>query len=171
MHPRDRERALGLRGQRVTVQVGPRAGRVDQAILAAYLAHPYFTTRGPKSLDRFDFSLDPVGGLSLEDGAATLTAFAARSVALGLESLSVRPERVILCGGGRLNPALMAAIAGLLDMPVQAAEQVGWRGDSIEAEAFAYLAARTHAGLAISFPGTTGVAAPLTGGRIVQPRA
>ncbi len=148
-----------------------RAGRVDEDSLAGYLAHPYFTTRGPKSLDRFDFSLDPVAHLTLEDGAATLTAFAARAVALGLEGLSVRPGRVIVCGGGRLNPALMAAIAELLPMPVQTAEAVGWRGDSIEAEAFAYLAARTHAGLPISFPGTTGAPRPLTGGRIVQPRA
>ena len=148
-----------------------RAGRTDEGILAGYLAHPYFTTRGPKSLDRFDFSLDPVAHLTLEDGAATLTAFAARAVGLGLEGLSVRPGRVIVCGGGRLNPALMAAIAELLPMPVQTAEAVGWRGDSIEAEAFAYLAARTHAGLPISFPGTTGAPRPLTGGRIVQPRA
>ncbi len=148
-----------------------RAGRVDEDSLAGYLAHPYFTTRGPKSLDRFDFSLDPVAHLTLEDGAATLTAFAARAVGLGLEGLSVRPGRVIVCGGGRLNPALMAAIAELLPMPVQTAEAVGWRGDSIEAEAFAYLAARTQAGLPISFPGTTGAPRPLTGGRIVQPRA
>lgn len=146
-----------------------RAGRVDEAVLAAFLAHPYFQARGPKSLDRFDFSLDLVASLSLEDGAATLTAFAAESVALGLRSLGVRPTRVIACGGGRLNPALMDAIRQRLPMPVDTAEAVGWRGDSIEAEAFAYLAARTARGLPISFPGTTGVPAPITGGRIVRP--
>ena len=146
-----------------------RAGRVDEAVLTAYLAHPYFRTSGPKSLDRFDFSLEPVASLSLEDGAATLTAFAAESVALGLRSLGRRPARVIVCGGGRLNPALMDAIRTRLPMPVETAEAVGWRGDSIEAEAFAYLAARTARGLPISYPGTTGVPAPLTGGRIVRP--
>ena len=148
-----------------------RAGRVDEAVLAAYLAHPYFQTRGPKSLDRFDFSLDPVAQLSLEDGAATLTAFAAESVALGLQSLGRRPTRVIACGGGRLNPALMDAIRARLPvpMPVETAEAVGWRGDSIEAEAFAYLAARTARRLPISYPATTGVPAPITGGRIVRP--
>jgi anhydro-N-acetylmuramic acid kinase len=52
---------------------------------------------------------------------------------------------------------------------VAKAEDHGWRGDSIEAEAFAYLAARTARGLPISFPGTTGVPAPMTGGRIVEP--
>jgi anhydro-N-acetylmuramic acid kinase len=147
-----------------------RAGRVDGAILADYLSHPYFSMRGPKSLDRFDFSLEPAAALSLEDGAATLTAFAAESVAIGLRALSLRPERVIVCGGGRLNPALMDAIGARLGMPVRTAEAVGWRGDSIEAEAFAYLAARAAKGLPISFPGTTGAPAPLIGGRIVTPR-
>jgi anhydro-N-acetylmuramic acid kinase len=148
-----------------------RAGRVDEAVLAAYLAHPYFQTRGPKSLDRFDFSLDPVAGLSLEDGAATLTAFAAETVALGLRSHESTPERVIVCGGGRHNPVLMEAIARRLSVPVpvQTAEAVGWRGDSIEAEAFAYLAARAARGLPISFPATTGAPAPLTGGRLASP--
>jgi anhydro-N-acetylmuramic acid kinase len=145
-----------------------RAGQVNEAILEAYLDHPYFSARGPKSLDRFDFSLDPVSCLSLADGAATLTAFAARSVALGLEILSARPRTVIVCGGGRLNPALMEAIRERLDIPVLTAEDAGWRGDSIEAEAFAYLAARTAKGLPISFPGTTGAPRPMTGGRVAQ---
>jgi anhydro-N-acetylmuramic acid kinase len=147
-----------------------RSGRVDEAVLAHYLAHPYFARRGPKSLDRFDFSLDPVAGLSLADGAATLTAFAAAAVARGLEGLSQAPREVIVCGGGRLNPTLMEAIARLAGTPVRPAETLGWRGDSIEAEAFAYLAARTAKGLPLSFPGTTGVPSPQTGGRIVQPR-
>jgi anhydro-N-acetylmuramic acid kinase len=146
-----------------------RAGRIDEAVLAAYLAHPYFRTRGPKSLDRFDFSLEPVASLSLVDGAATLTAFAAKSVVLGLRNLGRQPTRVVVCGGGRLNPSLMDAIRTRLPMPVETAETVGWRGDSIEAEAFAYLAARSARGLPISFPATTGVPAPITGGRIVRP--
>jgi anhydro-N-acetylmuramic acid kinase len=147
------------------------AGRIDEAVLAAYLAHPYFSVSGPKSLDRFDFSLDRVAALSLEDGAATLTAFAAEAVARGLARLSEAPRRLIVTGGGRRNPVLMAQIRPRAGMPVQSAEDVGWRGDSIEAEAFAYLAARTGRGLPITFPGTTGAPAPLTGGRIAQPAA
>ncbi|MEO8926078.1 MAG: anhydro-N-acetylmuramic acid kinase [Caulobacteraceae bacterium] len=146
-----------------------RSGRIDEAIVALYLDHPHFRTLGPKSLDRFDFSLEPVAELSLEDGAATLTAFAAQAVVLGLGACSQSPRRVIVCGGGRHNPALMHAIRKRLQVPVSAAEWVGWRGDSMEAEAFAYLAARTFTGLPISFPGTTGVAEPLPGGRIVRP--
>jgi anhydro-N-acetylmuramic acid kinase len=146
-----------------------RVGTVDEAVLAAYLDHPYFRRTGAKSLDRFDFSLDPVAALSLEDAATTLTAFAAETVAIGLRSRHEAPRRVIVCGGGRHNPVLMAEIARRSSIPVATAEDVGWRGDSIEAEAFAYLAARTARGLPISFPGTTGVAAPMVGGRIATP--
>jgi anhydro-N-acetylmuramic acid kinase len=146
-----------------------RAGRVHEPALQAYLSHPYFSALGPKSLDRFDFSLDVVSGLSLEDGAATLTAFAARAVAISLERLALRPREVILCGGGRHNPVLVEAIARHAAIPARPAEGVGWRGDSIEAEAFAYLAARGRLGLPISFPGTTGVPAAMSGGRLAEP--
>jgi anhydro-N-acetylmuramic acid kinase len=146
-----------------------RAGRVDEAVLADYLRHPYFASRGPRSLDRLDFSLAPVAALSLEDAAATLTAFAAEAVAIGLKTLARRPDRVIVCGGGRRNPALMAAIQARLSVPVETAEAVGWRGDSIEAEAFAYLAARSVLGLPISFPTTTGAPKAMTGGRLAGP--
>jgi anhydro-N-acetylmuramic acid kinase len=146
-----------------------RAGAVHEAILAAYLDHAHFTAVGPKSLDRFDFSLDPVADLSLEDAAATLTVFAAEAVALGLRTCSQPPRRVIVCGGGRHNPILMHAIRKRFDAPVSAAESLGWRGDSIEAEAFAFLAARTFTGLPASFPATTGVPEPLCGGRIARP--
>ncbi len=146
-----------------------RAGQVDAAALRAYLDHPYFAGRGPRSLDRYDFSLDGVTHLRLEDGAATLTAFAAEAVRIGLAALTQTPREVIVCGGGRRNPALMAAIAERLAVPVRTAEAVGWRGDSIEAEAFAFLAARTVRRLPISFPGTTGAPRPLSGGRIVKP--
>ncbi len=146
-----------------------RAGVVDEAVLAAYLGHPYFRRSGAKSLDRFDFSLDPVAGLTVPDAAATLTAFAAEAVAIGLRACSRNPLQVVACGGGRHNPVLMDEIARRAGVSVVAAEAVGWRGDSIEAEAFAYLAARTARGLPISFPTTTGVKAPMMGGKIAEP--
>ena len=130
---------------------------------------PISRATGPSSLDRFDFSLAPVASLSLEDAAATLTAFAAEAVALAVRACDPAPRRVIVCGGGRHNPSLMHAIRRRLPLPVSPAETVGWRGDSIEAEAFAFLAARTFTGLPISFPATTGVAEPLPGGRIARP--
>ncbi len=147
------------------------AGTVVAEALEPLLAHPYFSAPPPKSLDRYDFALDSVRGLSDADAAATLTAFTAQAVARAFEWFDEvhRPRTVIAAGGGRHNPAIMQALREALPAQVISAEEAGWRGDSIEAEAFAYLAARTAHGLPISFPGTTGVKAPMTGGKIVRP--
>jgi anhydro-N-acetylmuramic acid kinase len=144
------------------------AGRVDQKILEAFLDSDYFTGPAPKSLDRYDFPLDLVEPLSAEDAAATLVAFTAEAVIKAFDH-GARPSALIVCGGGRHNPQIMRSLVERAPVPVKTAEDYGWRGDSIEAEAFAYLAARTAKGLPISFPGTTGVKAPMTGGRIVTP--
>lgn len=145
------------------------SGRIDQAALARLMSHPFFTAVGPKSLDRYDFTLEPVEGLSPADGAATLTAFTAESVALGLRQTGVAAAGVIVCGGGRKNMRLLCELSLSCRRPMITAERAGWRGDAIEAEAFAYLAARTLKGLPISFPGTTGVGIPLAGGVVVRP--
>ena len=144
-------------------------GQVDEGVLRGLLGHAYFEAPPPKSLDRYDFPMDPLEPLRLEDAAATLTAFTAEAVKLGCEVMGGTPSQVVVCGGGRHNPTLMAALAERLSAPVTTAEDHGWRGDSIEAEAFAYLAARTLRGLPISFPKTTGAPAPVTGGRIARP--
>ncbi len=145
------------------------AGRVDTGVLAGLLAHPYFSAPAPKSLDRHDFPLSAVAGLSLEDAAATLVAFTAEAVRLGFVLMGETPSATIVCGGGRRNPQIMKAMAKRLPGQVSDADDHGWRGDAIEAEAFAYLAARTARGLPISFPKTTGVPEPMSGGRIVRP--
>jgi anhydro-N-acetylmuramic acid kinase len=145
------------------------AGRVHEGLLAQILDHPFFERPYPKSLDRFDFSAALARGLSVADGAATLTALAAAGVARGLALLPTRPDRLIVCGGGRKNPVLMAEIAKRARAAPIDADLVGWRGDAIEAEAFAFLAVRVRQGLAISFPGATGAPAPMPGGRIAWP--
>ncbi len=145
-----------------------RTGRVNEGLILQWLDHDFFAEAPPKSLDRFDFSANLARGLSLEDGAATLTAFSARAVAAGVALLPDRPARVIACGGGRRNPAFMDALAEALPCPVVSAEAAGWRGDSIEAEAFAFLAARTARRLPISWPDTTGVAEAMCGGKIMR---
>jgi len=144
-------------------------GKVNEGVVRALLAHPYFQAPAPKSLDRYDFSLEPLAGCQLEDAAATLVAFTAEAVKLAFDLMGEVPREVVVCGGGRHNPEIMKALAERLPAPVKTAEEHGWRGDSIEAEAFAYLAARTARSLPISFPKTTGVARPMTGGRIVRP--
>ncbi len=145
------------------------AGRVHEGVVAAMMDHPFFGLDGPKSLDRYDFTPAPVRGLSLQDGAATLAAFTAAAVAWGLKRAGFAAPCLIVCGGGRRNPAILRELGLRARTPVMVAEAVGWRGDSIEAEAFAYLAARTAAGLQITFPGTTGAASAMTGGRLARP--
>lgn len=148
------------------------AGSVDEAALAALMAHSYFAAPPPKSLDRDDFAIHAEGvvtGLSPADGAATLTAFTAASVARGLAHLPQRPVRCLVAGGGRHNASLMRLLTTYLNMPVEAAEAAGWHGDHLEAEAFAFLAARAVRGLPLSLPGTTGVRVPVTGGRLWRP--
>lgn len=146
-----------------------RAGRVDEARLARLLDHPYLSAPWPKSLDRFDFTAAMADGLGAEDGAALLTAFTAAAVGRGLDLLPVRPRRLIVCGGGRHNPTLMAMLAARAGVQVDPSEVVGWRGDAIEAECFGFLAVRVLRGLPISFPSTTGVPRPMTGGRVAWP--
>lgn len=146
-----------------------RAGSADQRRLAELLDHQYFDTPFPKSLDRFDFNASMAAGCSAEDGAALLTEFTASAVAKGLELLPHRPTRLILGGGGRRNLALVDAIARRARVLVENADDYGWRGDAIEAECFAYLAARRMANQPISWPDTTGVPKAMTGGRLARP--
>ncbi len=155
--PMDRDGALAL------------AGRVDQRLLARWLAHPYFARPAPKSLDRLDFArvLDGVNDISPQDGAATLAAFTAAAVAV--TQLPAPPRRWLVCGGGRRNPAIMAELHARLAAPVEPVDAVGWNGDALEAQCFAFLAVRVKRGLPLSLPGTTGVARPMPGGRILHP--
>ena len=144
------------------------SGQVHEDLLARWMAHPWFNEPPPKSLDRFDFNADLARGLSLQDGAATLTAFSAEAVAHAIRSFEETPRDLIVCGGGRRNPTLLKALGDRVTCKVQTAEAVGWLGDSIEAQAFAFLGVRTLRGLPISWPGTTAVPAPMTGGRIIS---
>ncbi len=144
------------------------AGRADGAVLARLLAHPYFARLAPKSLDRLEFAAtlaaSGLAALAPADGAATLVAFVAEAVAR--TALPAAPVRWLVCGGGRRNPAIMAALAARLRASVGPVEAVGWDGDALEAQCFALLAVRVRRGLPLSVPGTTGVARPLPGGRI-----
>ena len=140
-------------------------GKIDTPALDALLNHPYFRRPPPKSLDRNDFDLGPVGDLSPEDGAATLTAFTAAAVSQGMRYLAAAPRRWLVCGGGRKNPSILEALRQRLDAAVEPVESVGWDGDALEAQAFAFLAVRSKRGLPLSLPQTTGVSRPLTGGR------
>jgi anhydro-N-acetylmuramic acid kinase len=147
-------------------------GAVDEVWLARALADPFFAEPPPKSLDRnaFAANVETLNELSLEDGAATLAAFTAATVARIIEHLPRPPRSVIVAGGGARNRTLMHMLAErLAPATVETAEAVGWSADALEAQAFAFLAARHVRGLPITFPGTTGVARAMTGGVMARP--
>ena len=141
-----------------------RFGQVDQNALQELMKSSYFLRPYPKSLDRDAFSFGTLSGLSLEDGAATLSAFTAFAVLKAAQQLPATPLRWLVCGGGRHNLVLMANLRTVLNAPVEPVEAVGWQGDDMEAQAFAFLAVRTLYGLPISYPLTTGVKQPTAGG-------
>lgn len=144
------------------------AGSSDRAALTELLRSNYFDRRGPKALDRYDFPMDAVAGLSTEDAAATLTAFTVEAVRLAAAQLPEPPELWLACGGGRHNPTLMHGLRERVG-DVRSIDDFGLRGDFIEAEAMAFLAVRSVRGLPITFPGTTGIGAAATGGRRFEP--
>ena len=144
------------------------AGRVDADALSRLLAHPYFAMPPPKSLDRNAFSIAAVEHLPLKDAAATLAAFTAQSIAAAIARTGESKE-IVVAGGGARNPVILAMLAEAARAPVIAADALGWSADFIEAEAFAFLAARSLAGLPLTFPETTGAPRPMTGGVIARP--
>lgn len=145
-----------------------RRGKIDEAVLARLMDNSWFDRPMPKSLDRDAFSLDPVSDLPTEDGVATLTAFTSRTIMKGMV-IAGGAGRIVVSGGGASNPALLDRLAADAGVPVTSAAALGWSPDFIEAEAFAFLAARSVRGLPLTFPGTTGVPAPMTGGVLARP--
>lgn len=147
-------------------------GAVDDAVVTDFLRHPYFFKMPPKSLDRNDFPelSGAVSGLQDADAAATLVACAAAAVAKGAEHFPTPIARLLVCGGGRHNAAMMEALAQRVQAEVHPVEDVGLNGDMLEAQAFAYLAVRVLRGLPTSAPSTTGVPAAIGGGQISRPR-
>lgn len=160
-------------------------GSVVASLADRYLSSPWFGRPYPKSLDRNDFAPLEAGAASLEDGARTLAHVTAAAICKAIEQLPERPRLAVVCGGGRKNAAIMDDLKALLNpaigahgedkageplpLAVISAEDAGLDGDTIEAEAWAYLAVRCVRGLKITWPHTTGVAEAITGGEIAYP--
>lgn len=143
-----------------------RAGQADMGYVSDFLKHPYFVVKPPKSLDRDAFARwARPEHLSLEDGAATLTVMAVKAICAGLEYMPEKTRVIYLTGGGRHNRTLAAWLGDFSGAKVGSVDDLGWSGDGLEAEAFAYLAVRSVENLPLSLPGTTGVPEPMRGGR------
>jgi anhydro-N-acetylmuramic acid kinase len=139
-------------------------------VLQKLLAHPYFKKPAPKSLDRNAFHADIYAHLSAADGTATLAAFTAEAVGAALAVLPQKPTTWVVCGGGRLNKFIIKRLKSVTGAQVALIDEMGIDGDAVEAEAFAYLAVRSHLGLPISFPGTTGAPKDMCGGTSCLPK-
>ncbi|EKS40084.1 anhydro-N-acetylmuramic acid kinase [Afipia clevelandensis] len=146
------------------------SGRIDEEWISRALSRPFFALPPPKSLDRNDFAALTIEGMSVQDGAATLTALTAVSIAAIAQMLPKLPARWIVVGGGASNPTLMTMLGKrLAPATVVRGADLGWSGDAVEAQAFAYMAVRSLKSLPLTFPGTTGVPAALTGGVLAKP--
>ncbi|MFK5977630.1 MAG: anhydro-N-acetylmuramic acid kinase [Rhizobiaceae bacterium] len=142
-------------------------GQVIRGLVDRYLDDPYFAKKVPKSLDRNDFRMPDPSEASLEDGAKSLANLSAAAIFKACEHLPDMPKLWIICGGGRHNPAIMADLKEMgdaMEADVVSAEDAGFDGDAMEAEAFGYLAIRAKLGLPLTFPDTTGVREPVSGG-------
>lgn len=149
-------------------------GQVIEPLAGQIMDSDYFRQATPKSLDRGDFALPPPDAASLEDGARTLAHVTGATIVQACEHLPTVPKLWIVCGGGRKNKAIMeelqqAATARDDGAKVIVAEQAGFDGDMIEAQAWAYLAIRSLRGLNLTWPKTTGVTEAVSGGVVARP--
>lgn len=146
-------------------------GRILPDLAARYLSQPFFTAEKRRSLDRNDFAPPAPGEAELADGARTLAHVAAAAILRSASHIDPFPSLFIISGGGRLNATIMKDLADMTatkDARVMAAEEAGFDGDAMEAEAWAYLAVRSLKALPLTFPGTTGVREPVTGGVLAR---
>ncbi len=146
-------------------------GMVCERTLGGLLADPFFAVPPPKSLNRDHFSLTALedAALSLEDGAATLTAFLVESLWLARRFFPLPPRLWLLCGGGRKNRAVVEGLRKKMQtedrqVEAQAIDDLGFDGDALEAQAFGYLAVRRLLALPSAYPALTGASKASCGG-------
>ena len=139
------------------------AGKVDEEILEAALATPFFARPLPKSADRYDFDHVDVSGLSVEDGAATLCAVTAEAVYRAVQKLPAMPKKIWITGGGVHHPVIMLMLKNRFG-EIHSVRERGLNPDTLEAECFAWLAVRHLKNLPLTVPETTGCSAPVSGG-------
>lgn len=144
-----------------------RTGQVNTECLETLLSNPFFKMSPPKSLDRNPWDLSSLALLSPKDQLATLMQFTVQGIVKALAFLPEKPQDIFVAGGGRHNKFMMELLNENLKTPVSSIDTLGFNGDFIEAEGFAYMAARRLYNLPISFPLTTGAPKPMTGGKII----
>ena len=144
------------------------SGSVNQEMVNKWLSVEFFDKPMPKSLDRNPWDVSAAYGLPLEDGAATITEFTIQAIIKSFEQFPNVPKTLYVAGGGRHNKHIMKSLKDALPCHVEMAEKLGWNGDALEAQGFAYLAVRSLKGLVLTLPTTTGAPEPMTGGKLYQ---
>ena len=144
-------------------------GITHDEVVSSMMASPYFDEEPPKTLDRDDFNHQSVRGLTAEDGAATLTDFFVETIVAAQSHFPEPPQAWYVAGGGRHNATLMRRLRRRFPVLVESVDTLGWRGDALEAEAFAYLAVRSLRNLPLTLPSTTGCVEAVSGGQHHKP--
>ena len=142
------DKVLTATGQRFDTDGAiARSGTIDPDILSLWLSHPFFAQKPPKSLDREAWNTQMIARHSVPDAVATLTAFTVEAIAKATDYFPAPVTAWYVTGGGRLNTAIMTGLEAALRTQVRPVDDLGWNGDALEAEGFAYLAVRSLLGL------------------------
>lgn len=180
-----RQRTTGAENMDLDGQYGKKGEIHDTVLKALYEKsihknhENYFFMVAPKSLDQGDMKLIPeLDALSIEDACATLEAFTADTIVNSCLALPIElPRQWVLAGGGWKNPVIQQEFENRLtqklgkDVQIFTADEIGWNSQAMEAQTFAYLAVCSLQNKPLSFPGTTGVAKPMSGGRLHIPKS
>ena len=144
------------------------SGKVDKILLNSIFEHEYYATKNKHSLDIKDFDINIVKGIQIEDALATLNYFSAKIIFENIKDDIDEDYKVILCGGGRKNQTLVSNLEKLFNKKFFLIDDFKIDGDYIESQAFAYMSIRSLYKKNISFPDTTKVKKPITGGELTN---
>ena len=149
------------------------SGIIDKLVLNQALENFEDNSNYEKSLDVNNFDIFFAKGLSLENGAATITNFTATLIANGMKHIHRLSQSTInkwlVCGGGRKNKYLLQSIKdSFKKIDMETIDQYEIDGDFVESQAFGYLAIRSYLELPITFPSTTRCQTPSMGGIIAK---
>ncbi|OCW83538.1 hypothetical protein AKH18_01205 [Pelagibacteraceae bacterium GOM-A4] len=142
------------------------SGNINKDIINQFYEHEFYNVQKKHSFDRNEFDFSFVKGLEFEDAVATLTYFTALVISQNIKKIFDNEIEIILCGGGRKNLTLVNHIKKLLKFKIKLIDEFNIDGDFIESQAFAYLSIRSYLKKIISYPNTTNVLNPVTGGEI-----
>jgi len=154
-----------------------RSGELNKHLLKKLMAMPYLRKKPPKSTGREDFGARLVArlfedhpGISGNDMLCTLAHFTARSIHRAYSKFvfpGVRPDSVVVTGGGSKNRFLMELLRGMFgEVPVYGPEALGIPAEAREPLCFAVLANETVCGVPSNLPKVTGARFPAVLGKI-----